>query len=135
NVDDALGATLLAIAALTVGWAAWHRTLSRGERMAGATALCGLVACLILPTHLLGQYYVAARMAPWVFIAAVPLASPVSSGRTRAWVTLAYALGAVATLGVHHATLHRFDAESAPARKILAEIPDDQRVILWARRH
>ncbi len=134
RADDALTLGLIALATVALG-VAMRRGADGGTRAAAAVALAGVGAYLLMPMHILGQFYVAPRMAPWVLLGAVPLASvPLHGGRRRAALTLA-ALGAGLTLGVHTVTLQRFDDESAPARQILAEIPENQRVILWARTH
>ena len=109
--------------------------LRRGDRTALAplaTALVAVVLYLALPAHIQGQFFISTRMAPWVALLLLPLATqplpaPWASRRLVASALLAVTANASVLLG-----LARFSAEAAPLSTLLTQIPPAQRLMLGA---
>lgn len=134
TADDLLAKALLWAGAVGLLGGMWR---SRGVERAWllvpfAVGCAGLAAYLYAPLHVLGQFQIASRMAPWVLLVAVPLASP-RLPRWGAVVALAAAMvGAVESQRINALTFQGYAVESAPVFAILDKMAPGKRATLWA---
>lgn len=136
--DDVLAGVLLLAGAAGGALAlraAWSDRTRRAEHLAGVgIALTALLLFFFMPKHIRGQYYLSTRMAPWVLFALVPAVSaPLAPRWERARLGAAAGV-AVAFFALAAGAFSLFAAEAAPLDSLLARIPPQQRVTLWAKK-
>lgn len=110
------------------------RAADRGAAAVAAVGGAALALYLALPSHIVGQFYVAQRMALWTAMACAVLAAPRPTDPLR-WPLAALALaGALTSVGIAHTTFAAFDVEARPAFALMGHIPEGERVVLFSKK-
>ena len=92
----------------------------------------GLMLYLFMPLHIQGQYYLSARMAPWMLLPLVPCAAVQLAGRLRLVLLSGALFAAVASTVTAWQAFEGFGREAAPVDALLADVEEEQQTMLWA---
>jgi len=134
--DDRLVKTLLVLAGLAAGLAAW-----RGQfvRRSVPWVLLGMAAAAMTiyvlgPAHIRGQFYVSMRMAWWVLPPLAIATTPRLHSRWRHPAWSVALVGAILAQGLHLRAMRLADEEAADLRDLIAEAPPGRQLAVWVHR-
>lgn len=134
TVDDALTRLLVAAAFVGLVRAVVRRDDAGRAGLPGMLLLAtvALLTYLYAPLHVVGQFQISSRMAPWAVLLLVPAAAPVLAPWAHRVLLVAYAAAAVWTASLQAETLARFEAESRPVFRLMAKMAPGKTAALWA---